>query len=278
MSNFTKVQNEAILLGAKKRARLVRVAQRAVTLKPNTPRNVYIYSPPGIGKTHSVNTAISKSGIASHTISGNISMHAFGIELAVIAHVKAKGQKVIINVDDCDELFKNESHINVMKNMLDVANPKRSYNYSKRMNYELGEMQQEAIDRFSDPKKMGFRVPVSDFTFVITSNSKLPTDDDVKETNGNVMASHKNAIRSRCQTSDFDLEGNELWGWISDVVMNTDALKEINEAGKVKILKWLFSNWDNLTERSIRTVEKMALLLEEDEVNCVDDWEIDFIK
>ena len=277
MSKFTKEQKVAIEKGAHKRARLVRVATKAVSLKAST-RNVYIYSPPGIGKTHSINEAISKTATQAVNISGNISMFAFGLELAVLAHVKDEGEKIIINVDDCDELFKNEMNINVMKNMLDVANPNRSYNYSKKMVVDLTDTQQEAVDHFSNPKQMGFRVPVSDFVFVITSNSKLPTDDEVKESNGNVMASHKNAIRSRCQTSDFDLESSELWGWIADVVMNTDALKTTEEANKVKILKWLFTNWDNLTERSIRTVEKMALLLEEDEANCVYDWEIDFTK
>ena len=277
MSVFTVNQKTSIQAGAKKRARLGRVTQKAVTRNKDN-RNVYIYSPAGLGKTHSVNSAISKTNVQVVTISGNVGMFAFGLNLAVLAHSKAKDEKIIINVDDCDALFKDELNINIMKNMLDIANPKRSYNYTKKLIVELTDVQQDAINYFSDARKIGFEVPVSDFLFIITSNSRLPTEDDVANSKRSVMTAHKYAIRSRCYTNDFDLTSAEQWGWVADVVMNTDALNKIKKKYKVELLQWMFDNWDNLTERSIRTAEKMAAMMIEDAEYYMEDWEIDFIK
>ena len=40
----------------------------------------------------------------------------------------------------------------------------------------------------------------------------------------------------------------------------------------------MFSNWDNMNERSIRTVEKMAETMIEDPTGYKDSWEIDYLK
>jgi hypothetical protein len=93
------------------------------------------------------------------------------------------------------------------------------------------------------------------------------------------LMGHRNAIRSRCQTNDFDLSWDEQWGWIADVVLNTNVISENVETEDEKklLLDWMYNNWDNMTERSIRTAEKMAEAMEDDPTGYRDDWEIDFL-
>ena len=95
-----------------------------------------------------------------------------------------------------------------------------------------------------------------------------------------VLLSHRNAIRSRCRVSDFDLSPSEQWGWIADVVLNTNCLVyyQIPTEKKQIILDFLWYNWDLLKERSIRLVEKMADTMNEypDTYKLI--WGIDYLK
>ena len=121
--------------------------------------------------------------------------------------------------------------------------------------------------------------------FLLVSNIQLPTDDEVRlaREKGKGKASllaHKNAIRSRCMVQDFSLSNAELWGWIADVVLNTDCLNEqnlINEE-KQEILNFLWENWIYLTERSIRLIEKMTIIMKQYPMTYKSVWEIDFLK
>ena len=129
---------------------------------------------------------------------------------------------------------------------------------------------------------MGFEVPTGNFIFIFTSNFKLPTDDDVKIAREKglqkaVLLGHLNAIKSRCKPADFDLNDNEMWGWIADVTLNEDCVL-LSKEDKMVLLDWMFSNWDNMNERSIRTVEKMAETMIEDPTGYRDSWEIDYLK
>jgi uncharacterized protein YeeX (DUF496 family) len=54
-------------------------------------------------------------------------MMALGINLAVIKHMN-KNNKVVIVIDDCDEILKDTSNINQFKCILD----KNQYDYNKR--------------------------------------------------------------------------------------------------------------------------------------------------
>lgn len=280
MCRLKKVQLEAIEKGKVKRARLVNIAQRAVKQKAALP--TYIYSPPGLGKTFTVEQAIKKTKTTHYTISGNVSMFAFGVQLATIAYAD-KSKLIIINVDDCDEILKNEQNINILKNMLAGS---KCYTYNKSMTSQiahLADIQRDAIDHFSKSNMLGFSVPVERFNFVFTSNLQLPFDDEVEDANlkGRAKATllgHRNAIRSRCQTNDFNMEWDEQWGWVADVVLNTKVLKHITKKEKNILLDWMYCNWDEMTERSIRTAEKMASAIVDDPTGYISDWEIDFLK
>ena len=79
---------------------------------------------------------------------------------------------------------------------------------------------------------------------------------------------------------DFSLTSAELWGWIADVILNTECLNHFNmtDEEKLVILNFLWDNWESLTERSIRLIEKMAIIKNEYPENYEMVWGIDFLK
>jgi hypothetical protein len=283
MIKFSRTQLQAIENGAAKRSRLKKIAEKsALASIESAYPHTYIYSPPGLGKTFTVNKALETAGIEHYTISGNISMFSFGISLAVINHSIPKDEVVVIVVDDCDEILKNAQNINIMKNVL---SGNKVYSYEKSLQSQwnnLSPLQQAAIEAHSDDSRMGFEVPTDRFVFIFTSNFKLADDDEVriareKGLQKAVILGHLNAIRSRCKPADFELDDNEQWGWIADTILNEECIN-LSEEDKIILLDWMYNNWDNMTERSIRTAEKMAEAMNDDPTGYRDDWEIDYLK
>lgn len=265
------------------RRRLNQVVKRAVTgatdaVYPHT----YIYSPPGLGKTYSVTKYLKENDLLYFEISGAVSLFAFGVSLATIAY-NYPDEKVIISVDDCDGIFKTEENINIMKNVLSGS---RTFTYQKSMQSLIGnlsDVQQDAINHFASNERLGFQIPCSNFIFIFTSNFRLPNDDEVtaareKGGNANVRKVHLNAIRSRCKTMDFDLDKDQHFGWMGDVLMNETLVPEVSYEHKLEMLEWLYNNWSNMTERSIRTLEKMAQSIIDEPEDYKMVWELDYLK
>ncbi len=276
-------QKAAIEAGKVKRSRLIRATKQAAIQVDfdEKPIHYYIYGPSGIGKTYQTEKAIAETGVVHHTVSGNVSMMAFGINLAVIKHMNPD-QKVVVIIDDCDELLKDTSNINQMKGLLD----KNKYSYNKRFHInsvgEEGTLEHDAVAECIAEGRQGFEVDCSNFTFVITSNIRLDYDDTAEEGDNSKKAArsrHLSAIRGRCETKDFDMTKEEKWGNLAYVTLEDGACKKCDEQQKVYILDYIWSNWDNMTETSIRTVEKMARILElEGEENIKDAFDADYLK
>jgi hypothetical protein len=238
-----------------------------------------------MGKTFNVLNHLKGSGLRYVQISGNVSMFAFGIQLAVINYNNPDNEPIIVYVDDCDEILRTETACNTMKNVLDGL---KTFVYEKSLASQwknLSPLQQEAILHFQEDGTMGYKVPCDNMVFVFTSNLKLPVDDDVdmarrKNQSKLLLVTNRNAIRSRCRVIDFDLTWKEQWGWIADVVENTDCLDEKNVFNweKQTILEFMWNNWDNLTERSIRLVQKMTDTMRDYPDTYKVIWEIDFLK
>jgi hypothetical protein len=265
------------------RKRLLQVVQRALSSSQDAAYpHTYIYSPPGLGKTHSVNNYLKKNNSLHFELSGAVSMFAFGVALATIRY-NYPIEKIIISVDDCDGIFKSEENLNIMKNVLSGF---RKFSYQKSIQGLLGNltnMQEAAINHFSNDNQLGFQVPCENFIFIFTSNFKLPTDDEVivareKGGNKNTRKVHLNAIRSRCKTMDFDLDQETHFGWLADVLINENLQPELSQNQKSEILDWIFENWDQMTERSIRTLEKMAQSIVDEPEDYLTIWDIDYLK
>lgn len=290
-NNFTSnmlgiQQQEAIERGRMNRVRLGQLVEKISIPKDGDKYpHTYFFSPPGLGKTYTVLNHLLKSNARFIQVSGNVSMFAFGIQLAVINYLNPEKETIVIYVDDCDEIFKTEASCNTMKDVLDGN---RIFTYEKSLASQwsnLSSIQQEAIRHFQVEGKMGFSVPTDNMVFVFTLNFKLPIDDEVriareKGKSKQVLLAHRNAIRSRCRVSDFDLDWEEHWGWIADVTLNTDCLDpwSVSLSEKLIIVDFLWNNWARLTERSIRLIEKMAGTMRENPESYRPIWELDYFK
>jgi hypothetical protein len=279
-------KTKALELGKSHRERLNQLIARICNRNEEDKYpHLYIYSPPGLGKTFSVRQFLENQEMEYYEVTGNVSMFAFGIQLAVINYQNPEHKPIILFVDDTDVLFSTESSCNTMKNVLSGA---RTFSYEKSLACQRGnlsEIQKEAIKNFNEQGKMGFKVPTDNFVFIFASNFKLPIDDDVRTARErsqgkSVLIAHKNAIRSRCRVADFDITGAEQWGWIADVALNSSCLVDLgmDESSKNDILNFMWVYWDRLTERSIRLIEKMAISRKEYPNNYERIWEIDHLK
>lgn len=254
---FSLSQRNAIEMGSEVRQELLEIVDEACD--PKNTMHTYIYSTPGLGKTHAVTAALTKRDEEFYTVSGNISMFAFCVKICVIDHHTPKNTKVVINVDDCDEILKTEQNINIIKGILEGE---RILRYEKSMQSQMSSLtpaQVEAVEAHANPNSMGFEVNCKNMKFIFTSNKKLPTKADI-ERKPTPLNNHLHAIRSRCHTKDFDHKWDVVWGWIVDVALSQklEFVKELNPEQKMILLDWMYNNWQGMNEASIRTVIKMA--------------------
>jgi len=289
-------QLSAIQAGELKRKRLTRATKQAANQahfkldhsNGVKPVHYYIYGPSGIGKTYETTEAVKASGVPYFTVSGNVSMYNFAIKLGIIAYENLD-KKVVVIIDDCDEILKDAKTINQMKELL--GENKLSYNKRFHLN-QIGDEDSEpyiAISHWMNKSGIGFTVDCSNITFVITSNIRLPYDDTaekIAEKNGgidtakSIKARHLAAIRGRCETKDLDMTMEEKWGNLAYVCLTENACSDCkNDEEKIFILDYIWNNWDNMKETSIRTAEKMARTLKiEGHDGIKDAFDADYIK
>lgn len=283
---FGMTQKEALEKGIKNRTRFLEVVAKLPQIKNEDKYpHKFVFGFPGIGKSYEITKHLNESSTRYLMVTGNVSMFAFGVQLAVINYSNPDQKRIIVFCDDVDTLVSTEASCNQLKSALHGP---RMFTYEKSLQSQwsnLSDLQKEAILHHQEDGKMGFQVPTSSMSFLLVSNIQLPTDDEVRlareKSKGKAsLLAHKNAIRSRCMVQDFSLTNAELWGWIADVILNTECLSQFNmtDEEKLIILNFLWDNWESLTERSIRLIEKMAIIKNEypDTYEMV--WGIDFLK
>lgn len=281
---LTPDQLKSIDSGFQIRNRMKTIIQRAI----DTPfdakfPHTYLFSLPGYGKTYTVEKLLKDNKTNYLSVNGSTSMFAFGVQLAVINHLTPKNELIIISVDDCDGILKNEENCNIMKNVLGGF---REFSYEKNLAGQiatLSDTQQEAIEAHKVETRMGFVVPTNRFKFIFTSNFPLPSADDVKDLRNkggakNMLQVHRNAIRDRVKYSDIHLSWSEQWGLVADILVNHINLEHATAEVKQDILNFTWENWEKMTERSIRTVEKMLDTVLESPFDYKDCWEIDYLR
>ena len=278
--SFNKNMNSYYQEGRKNRLRLSLLGNKISNFDSTDEYNhSYIYSVPGLGKTHMVNESMKKNNVNYVTISGNVSMWAFGVRLALINYVNPD-EITVVSVDDCNEILKDTTTINIMKNVLEGN---RVFHYQKHLGGLLGQiddLSKRAVESHIKEGQPGFIVPTNNMIFVFTANERLPYDDEVNNTTKKVKDRmiHLNAIRSRCRVYDFELEPLVQWGWIADVMLNCENVTKTNRGVIVKVCEFMYKNWDNLKAKSIRIAKMMA----EDYRKCPNDyelvWEMEYLK
>jgi len=283
-------QKAAIQAGELKRNRLIRATKQAANQVNLDEKSIhyYIYGPSGIGKTYQSMKAVQDAKIQYFTVSGNVSMYNFAIKLAIIGY-QNRDNKVVVVIDDCDEILKDAKTINQMKELL--GENKLSYNKRLHLN-QLGDedsLPYRAIEYWMNSNGVGFTVDCSNMTFIITSNIRLPYDstaDEITEKNGgidtakSIRARHLAAIRGRCEVKDLDMTKEEKWGNLASVCLEDGACKDCSsDVEKIFILDYIWNNWNDMKETSIRTAEKMARTMKlEGHDGIKDAFDADYLK
>jgi hypothetical protein len=124
----------------------------------------------------------------------------------------------------------------------------------------------------------------NEFTFLFTTNFMLPFDkqaDLIRKKDGSSAKAEKieslAAFRSRFRTKDYPMDKNTKWGYLAYVLLELDLFPELNNYQKSILIDWVWNNWDKMKETNLRTLEKMA----EDMINNEDDfkdiWEQDYL-
>lgn len=272
---------------AKSQMKRLTEIESVITREGNN-RHIYVYSPPGIGKTHFVTELFERTGLKYSKISGAVSFPMFGVTLATLNYQNPTAKNIYVLVDDCESILSDVSFTNSIKNVLEGKN--RTFQYNKMSSAwlkTLTEEQQTAVIHHQSSSRVGFEVPTDKFIFIFLSNTKLPNDKEVKnmKSSGRVkeLAAHRASIRSRCKTIDLEMNRDTLWGWLSLVTQSQDVigerLKEFSNADEIKdtIINWLFHNRKYTVEFSLRTIQKMAESYAINPDNYEGYWENEFL-
>jgi hypothetical protein len=260
-------RKETFTLKAEKQIARLHEIERAITGQTND-RHIYVYSRPGIGKSHYLTELLDRSHVRYERITGAISMAAFGVTLATMYYRNQDANQVFVLIDDCDSLLSDTEWLNTMKNVMEGQN--RSYQYNKtitKLLSSLDEEEKKAVNFCRDASRVGFEVPTNKFVFIFLSNHQLPTDKDNNTKKSSIYynaSEDRKAIRSRCKTIDLCMDNNVQWGWINIYVRQNNIIgKRLDRFDNKEqiielILDWMFNNREEMKEFSLRTVQKLA--------------------
>lgn len=266
MITFDREQKNALAEGKALREQLQLTATEACNVHSGRKyRHTFITGTPGVGKSYSVEQAVTHSGVPFSVIKGQASLFGMAQNLAVLK-VTHGDNPVVIVVDDCDSLFADADSINTMKELL---GPEGTFTYSKNLhlNSVPEGMKRDAVEVFMDDGATGFQIPLQNFHFVFTSNAALPTKKNVEEALNRSKGvpstryykmEHLHAIRSRVNYVSLNSDKNGMWGSIAYVLLEDGLCPKVSYQEKMMILDWMWNKWDEMTETSVRTAEKMA--------------------
>lgn len=261
------------------RKRLRQSIERAIGR--TTKRDFYIYSPPGLGKTYTVEKVFEENGIVPIGIKGNTSLFGFVVDMAMIMSNRDPNEHLYIFIDDCDNLLLHADSVNTLKIALNDG--KLNYNKALTAQYnQLEEFQKQCIDQYRVEGRNGLTVPLTNMTIIWCSNYKLADQKDVKNTTSDARRQKyidEEALRRRLNARDYELEGKMLWGWIADCILNETppSMKSASVDKLEQILHWMDVNWDNLKEHNISFAEKLFEEMELDPDSYTTAWKCDYL-
>jgi len=286
MSSFSHEQQKFIKQGERNTAKLQAMVKHSLGLsnqEVESKRHTYIFSPPGAGKTYTVQSIADAAKVPLIKIQGASSLNAFVIKLATAVYAHQQGHLCCPNgltiwIDDCDSLFMDAEALNVMKGALDEERNIVSYNKNLTMlinNYLKSESSSDqfigmALSSFQTSGSVGLEIPTTNVRFIITSNRQLTAPSEDLNT---AKKMHSAAIRDRVSYKAFDLKRNEQWGWVASVAMSTDVYK-LSAAKKTELLVWMYDNWDNLPATSMRAVKELAAMMVNNKTEYLSDWDM----
>jgi hypothetical protein len=265
--------------GKLNRNRLRSAIERAVNR--TTARDFYIYSPPGLGKSYTTEQVFATNNIVPVRIQGNTSLFGFVVDMAMIQSTRDPNQHLYLFIDDCDNLLLHQDSVNTLK----IALQNNILNYNKNLGAQyamLEEFQKQCLDQFRVQGRNGVSIPLKGITIIWCSNYKLADQQDVNAASSDVKRQKyidEEALRRRLNARDYELEGDMLWGWIADCVLNETptSMAAAKRLELEHILNWMHSNWSNLKEHNISFAEKLYEEMTLDPDSYLTAWEYDYL-
>jgi ABC-type dipeptide/oligopeptide/nickel transport system ATPase component len=267
MVTFTREQRVALEAGEFLNNQLKVFAEDAVDVKSDRAmRHSYITGTAGSGKSHTVQAALKKFNIPYKIVKGQASLFGFLQNMAVLKATYGDDPIVVV-IDDCDKLFADSDSLNAMKEML---GPDNSLSYGKQLNVKIipEGIKREAVAAFINPTTGDFSLDVSNFYIIVTSNSSLPTKQQLaearKKSKNNPSPAYfrledRTAIRSRMNYKKIDFNNDELWGSITNIILTSNqTFSHLTEEQKIMIIDMLWTERSRAAELNVRTAMKMA--------------------
>lgn len=284
---LTGKQRTAIVNGLELTDRLEKYAESSLGLKKEaeTKKNTIIWSPPGAGKTFTVRNVARNANLDYVQYHGKATLNGFVMKLAKACYLQhlAKNNNIIpVWIDDCDVFFGDEMSLNFMKGVLDNDEPAVSWDVNvgsqitKAM--KIGDdILAEALKHY-DNGGVGIEIGMENVRFTITTNKKLASKQDINKKKINM---HEHAVRDRCKWRAFDIDSDDAWGWMASVMLSGNVFQddgfELSPLQMFQLLQIFYTNWDNLSANSMRTVKEAGAMLYNNPESFADEFEQNFL-
>ena len=278
---FTIDQTNLINKGAFHHNKLKNLVKAGMTSNSDT---TIISSCPGLGKSYETEHFMNKLTDKPLFFAGTPSMPAYIVDVATAVYLSGNNPLFVVQ-DDCDVLFL-DANTNTTKKMFDQTKTLKYNKVTTGLKSFCNELQWEAIQHFTDPKRAGFEVPLHNVNFLILTNRHLPT---INEVNALPTGSKKysvqtdlHAIRRRVNYQEIVMSDDELWGYVAHITLNSQIcqkiLPNITQTQIEQILTWCFYNWKNCTERNLSLIEKLTKDIKTYPNNYLDVWNINYVQ
>jgi hypothetical protein len=210
-------------------------------------RAMIVTGPPGVGKSYGVETQMEKASmfdkIAGRKLKYNVVKGGISdIGLYVVLNKHADPKNVIV-FDDCDDVFRDEGSLNLLKAALDSGKKGRKISWHKESN---------TLRREGMPNEFFFHGSI-----VFITNMTFET------ARGN-MKSHLEALQSRCHFLDLSLDTmREKLLRIKQIVATGELFRDYSftPEQEQEVVDFMFENKNKLREISLRMVLKIADLV-----------------
>lgn len=244
-------------------------------------RHVILAGAAGLGKTHFVKSFLLKNNLPHARITGAVSLFSLGVRLACIMAKRDSNETFYIHIDDADVAFRSEEGCNLLKQMLFDDN---AFVYERNIGPLLRGFPSEvrdAVESFMTGESLGFRVPLDNVVFLITTNIPLPSDNEVTRHIGRNGHSgilvHRNAIRSRCRYRFLEFSDDLRWAWIASAFLVNGKIPDQDNFITKVMLDFMWVYRKEMQEHTIRAAELMLTIAQNNPKSCYQEWQNEFL-
>lgn len=244
-------------------------------------RHVILAGAAGLGKTHFVRAFLEGNNLPHARITGIVSLFSMGVRLACILSKREANKTFYIHIDDADVAFRTEEGCSVLKQMLFDDN---AFIYERNIGPLIRALPtevREAVESFMTGESLGFRVPLDNVVFLITTNIPLPSDSEVtrhlgRNGYGGILV-HRNAIRSRCRYRLLKFSDELRWAWIANAFLVIGKIPDQDNFITKVMLDFLWVHRKEMQEHTIRAAELMLTIAQNNPKSYYEEWKNEFL-